>query len=157
MTTSRTKAKNQSDKARAVLEHKLVVEMAHLMSDIAIEMSDLTKEYGISLVHHNVLGILRGAGSDGLPSGVIAERLITKEPDITRLLDRMEKQSLVVRSRDQVDRRVVMTRITDRGLEVLEKLDHPLIALHCTQFGHIPTEKLEALLGLLQEIRDRPT
>lgn len=142
--------------SRAALENEMVVSMGRLLSDHAVRMSALVREHGLTLVHHNVLRILRGAGGDGLPSGTVAERMITKEPDITRLLDRMEKQKLIVRSRDQADRRVVMTRITDHGLKILSKLDGPLEALLHAQFGHVPTEKIEALLAMVQDIRDRP-
>lgn len=138
--------------ARSRLENEVVVSLARLLTQHMAEMGDLTSAHGLSLVHHNVLRILRGAGSDGLPRGTIAERLITREPDVTRLLDRMEKQQLIVRTRDQTDRRVVNTHITERGLQILSALDVPLQDLLHRTFGHVPTERLQALIDSVHQI-----
>jgi DNA-binding MarR family transcriptional regulator len=150
MTTSR------HSKARAKLEQTVVLSMVSLVFEIGNNMSALLQKHGLSPVQFNVLRILRGAGGDGLPCGVIAERLVNREPDITRLLDRMEKLELIVRSRDHVDRRVVLARITEHGLGILAKLDEPHDALHRQQFAHLSSAKLEAMAQLIQEIRNRP-
>ena len=86
------------------------------------EMAVVLKPAGLSLTAYNVLRILRGEG-EGLPCGEIGQRMITRDPDMTRLLDRLEKQHLVSRSRQQKDRRVVCTNITDAGLKLLKELD----------------------------------
>ena len=78
------------------------------------------KAEDLSATQYNVLRILRGA-PEGLPCGEIASRMITRDPDITRLLDRMEKRSLISRCRETKDRRMVMARITSEGLKVLAR------------------------------------
>lgn len=154
MTLARNKPIQKSNtKPRAMLEEQVMVTMAQTLSDFAVQMSDIIKEYGITMVHYNVLRILRGAGANGIPCGTVAERMVNKEPDITRLLDRMEKLELIVRARDQSDRRVVITQITEHGLTILEKLEAPLKAMRQQQFEGVSSEKLEQLLGIIQEIQ----
>jgi DNA-binding MarR family transcriptional regulator len=143
-------------KTRAKLEQTVVLSMVSLVFEIGNIMSILLQKHGLSLVQFNVLRILRGADGDGLPCGVIAERLINRDPDITRLLDRMEKLELIVRSRNHVDRRVVLARITEHGLGILAKLDEPHDALYRQLFAHLSSTKLEAMAQLIQDIRNRP-
>jgi MarR family transcriptional regulator, organic hydroperoxide resistance regulator len=111
------------------------------------------KPYGISGTQYNVLRILRGAGPDGLRCSEIGSRMITRDPDITRLLDRMETRKLVVRQREEKDRRVVLTRITEAGLELLRELQQPLETLLETKLGHIGIQKLRSLIELLELAR----
>lgn len=110
------------------------------------------KTEDLSPTHYNVLRILRGA-ADGLPCGEIASRMITRDPDITRLLDRMEKRSLISRCRETKDRRMVMARITPHGLKLLARLDEPVQAAHRQQLGHLGRDRLGALTGLLRAAR----
>ena len=110
------------------------------------------KPHGLSGAQYNVLRILRGAEPEGLPCGSISERMISHDPDITRLLDRMEKRNLIIRSRQSDDRRVVKTRITADGLELLKRLDSPIRALHQGQFAHMRASRVKALVALLDEI-----
>jgi DNA-binding MarR family transcriptional regulator len=98
---------------------------------------------------YNVLRILRGA-IEGLPCGEIGNRMITRDPDITRLLDRLEKRGLISRSRETRDRRMVMARITPSGLKLLGRLDEPVLEAHRKQLGHLGRERLRALTELLQ-------
>lgn len=109
--------------------------------------------HGITSQQYNVLRILRGAGPGGLACRGIGERLITHDPDITRLLDRMEKRGLITRERQKDDRRVVKTRITPRGLELLKPLDQPMRDLHKKQFRHMAGARLKTLYDLLEEVR----
>ncbi len=146
---------SKPSKERTKLESDVVINLARLMTKNADQMSTLIGQHGLSLAHFNVLRILRGAKSDGLPCGTVGERLINKEPDMTRLLDRMEKQNLVVRSRDQADRRIVTARITEHGLEILKALDEPLANLLHQHFGHVSSQKLEAFLEVIAEIQGR--
>lgn len=106
----------------------------------------------LSPTQYNVLRILRGA-LEGLPCGEIASRMITRDPDITRLLDRLEKRGLISRCRETTDRRTVMTRITPEGLKLLARLDEPVQAGHRKQLGHLGRERLRALTELLQAAR----
>jgi DNA-binding MarR family transcriptional regulator len=107
----------------------------------------------LSSTQYNVLRILRGA-PDGLPCGEIASRMITRDPDITRLLDRLEKRKMISRSREAKDRRTVLARITPEGLRILARLDEPVQAAHRKQLGHLGKERLRALSELLRISRN---
>lgn len=111
--------------------------------------------FDITAQQYNVLRILRGAGKEGLACGEIAERMVNRDPDITRLLDRLEAQKLVRREREQKDRRVVTAYITAEGLKVLKELDRPMAELHERQLGHLEEQHLEHLSGLLQTAREK--
>jgi DNA-binding MarR family transcriptional regulator len=112
------------------------------------------KSEDVSPTQYNVLRILRGA-PEGLPCGEIACRMITRDPDVTRLLDRLEKRELISRCRETGDRRTVMARITAEGLKLLGRLDDPVQAGHRRQLGHLGPERLQALTDLLQVARSQ--
>jgi len=111
-------------------------------------MVQVLKTEDLSPTQYNVLRILRGA-PEGLPCGEIANRMITRDPDVTRLLDRLEKRGLISRYRETEDRRMVMARITPEGLKLLARLDEPVEAAHRKQLGHLGRERLRALTELL--------
>jgi DNA-binding MarR family transcriptional regulator len=115
-------------------------------------LTQLLKTEDLSSNQYNVLRILRGA-PDGLPCGEIGNRMITRDPDITRLLDRLEKRSLIGRCRETKDRRMVMARITPEGLKLLARIDEPVRETHRRQLGHLGRERLRALTSLLQAAR----
>jgi DNA-binding MarR family transcriptional regulator len=117
------------------------------------QFSEVLKPHGISGTQYNVLRILRGAGKDGLPCGSVAERMVTRDPDITRLLDRLDKMGYITRSRDTLDRRVVTTRITEDGLKLLKKLDKPAVDLEAKLLGHMTKSQLRTLVDLLDQAR----
>ena len=110
------------------------------------------KAVDLSATQYNVLRILRGAPA-GLACGEIAGRMITRDPDVTRLLDRLERRGLISRSRETRDRRTVITRITPEGLKLLSRLDGPVRAAHRRQLGHLGRNRLRALTGLLAAAR----
>jgi DNA-binding MarR family transcriptional regulator len=112
------------------------------------------KTEDLSSTQYNVLRILRGS-PQGLLCGEIASRMITRDPDVTRLLDRLEKRGLISRWREARDRRTVMARITPEGLKVLARLDGPILAAHRRQLGHLGRERLAALTELLGLARSR--
>lgn len=114
----------------------------------------LLKQYGLSEATYNVLRILRGAGGDGLPCQEIGVRMVTRVPDITRLLDRLEGRNLVQRNRTQRDRRVVLVSITPQGLELLASLDQPVNEQSIRQFAHMTREELGELNRLLEKARE---
>ena len=113
----------------------------------------LLKTAGLSGTQYNVLRILRGAGATGLACREVGCRLISRDPDITRLLDRLERRGLITRTREQKDRRVVKAFITDKGLQILAKLDAPVQEMHRRQLRHLPPAKLRQLSRLLELAR----
>ncbi|OLB27675.1 MAG: MarR family transcriptional regulator [Acidobacteria bacterium] len=117
------------------------------------QAEQLTRTAELTGTQYNVLRILRGAGPEGLACRAIADRMITHDPDITRLLDRLEKQGWITRERQKDDRRVVKARMTARGLELLKPLDQPMRNLHKRQFRHMAGGRLKALYDLLEQIR----
>ena len=117
------------------------------------EAEQVMKAAGLTGAQYNVLRILRGAGPEGLACREIGERMISRDPDITRLLDRMEKRGLITRERQRDDRRVVKTFVTARGLQLLKTLDQPVRELHKKQFQHFPAKKLGALAAMLAELQ----
>jgi DNA-binding MarR family transcriptional regulator len=118
--------------------------------------AELFKSAGISITQYNVLRILRGAGAAGLACQEIAQRMVTRDPDLTRLLDRLQSSGLLHRQRDRADRRVVITRITESGLALLAKLDEPVRNLHVRQLAHLGPERLRVLSDLLDLARQGP-
>ena|SRR6516164_994121 len=113
----------------------------------------LLKTEALSATQYNVLRILRGAPG-GLACGEISRRMITRDPDVTRLLDRLETRGLISRSRETKDRRTVMARITPVGLTVLRRLDEPVQAAHRKQLGHLGRGHLRTLAKLLSLLRN---
>jgi DNA-binding MarR family transcriptional regulator len=116
--------------------------------------AQILKNEDLSSTQYNVLRILRGSPA-GLPCGEIANRMITRDPDITRLLDRLEKRGLISRWRETKDRRVVLARITPNGLKLLTRLDEPVEEAHRKQLGHLGKNRLRALAELLAAARER--
>lgn len=112
---------------------------------------------GLSLTQYNVLRMLRGAGKGGLCRNEIRDRLITRMPDVTRLLDRMEEAGLVSRVRSSVDRRMVTTTLTNEGLALVDSLDGRIDAAHARQLGHLSSNQLVSLIDLLTLARHPST
>ena len=134
-------------------EHRLFLAVMRLASALSQQATDVLKPFGLSAAQFNVLRVLRGAGrtgGDGLACSEIAGRLITKGPDITRLLDRLEAQGLIERERDAEDRRVVTARITESGLRLLGSIDSPMAELHRSQFEHLDREEVASLTRVLE-------
>src|ERR1700730_8842836 len=117
-------------------------------------LAQVLRTEDVSATQYNVLRILRGA-PEGLTCGEVANRMITRDPDITRLLDRLEKRGLISRCREAKDRRMVLTRITPEGLALLARLDRPVQDAHRKQLGHLGRERLGALAELLSACRSR--
>jgi DNA-binding MarR family transcriptional regulator len=114
----------------------------------------LFRRHGITSAQYNVLKILRGAGDRGLHCSGIAERMITAEPDITRLLTRMERLGLLVRQRDGTDRRMVTAFATNRGLQLLGELEVPLRELQKQQFALLSEDEIAVLIAGLEKVRE---
>lgn len=138
------------------LEEEAILSVARTAALIEHGGAEAFKPYGLTTTQYNVLRILRGAGQEGLCRNEVGERLVTKVPDVTRLLDRMEAAGLIVRERGERDRRFVATRITDKALKLLEKIDRELPAMHARQLGHVSQKRLRELISILEEIRNVP-
>jgi MarR family transcriptional regulator, organic hydroperoxide resistance regulator len=116
-------------------------------------VEEILKLAGLSHTQYNVLRILRGAGEQGLCCREVAERMITRDPDITRLLDRLEKRDLIARSRDSKDRRVITVRITTGGQKLLKDLDRPMAEYNRKLLSHMDNSDLRKLAELLEVAR----
>lgn len=114
---------------------------------------EVLKPFGISGTQYNVLRILRGAGKEGLPCGAIGERMVTRDPDITRLLDRLDKMGFVARARGQRDRRVVTTTITEAGMKLLKQLDKPVQETGTELVKNLSKAQMQELVELLDLAR----
>ena len=147
--------RSKSSRPAVSLENRIFVALLQTADTLGQEAEQLLKAAGIPNAQYNVLRILRGAEPEGLACRAIGDRMISHDPDITRLLDRMEKRGLITRERQTDDRRVVKTRITPQGLSLLKTLDQPIHDLHKRQFRHISTARLKTLFDLLEEIRVR--
>jgi DNA-binding MarR family transcriptional regulator len=128
-----------------------IVRTHHVLSD---GFERILKPHGITGTQYNVLRILRGAEPDGLCRNEVRERLLNRMPDATRLLDRMERAGLVVRSREGEDRRMVTTRITREGRKLVDDLDAVAESEHQRQLGHMSDQDLETLITLLTQARN---
>ena len=122
---------------------------------LAQRISEIFKPHGLSETQYNVLRILRGAGAPGLACQEIGERMLTHDPDITRLLDRLEGRKLIERARSTEDRRVVVSRITAEGLKVLSALDEETRELPRRMIGHLGEKRLRVLIALLERAREK--
>ena len=135
------------------LEEEVALNIHRTASALAQGLTPPLRESDLTGTQYNVLRILRGAGKEGLPCGEIAARMITRDSDMTRLLDRLAKRGLIVRERDPNDRRVVMTRITRPALTLLAALDEPVVETHARLLGHLGRRKLQQLAVLLEAAR----
>jgi DNA-binding MarR family transcriptional regulator len=113
----------------------------------------LSTHEDLTLQQYNLLRILRGAGSKGLPTLEVGARMIERTPGITRLLDRLEQKGLVVRTRSPEDRRQVICRITELGSGLLKKLDRPVDALDDATMGGLDEREIGELIQLLDKVR----
>ena len=123
-----------------------MVRTANILSDAFEQM---LKPHGITGTQYNVLRILRGAEPDGLCRNEVSQRLLNRMPDATRLLDRMEEAGLVTRERSTTDRRLVTTRITTKGREIVDSLDDSADEQHEKALGHMSEQQLRTLIKLL--------
>lgn len=105
---------------------------------------------------YNVLRILRGSDPSRVACGEIADRMISRDPDVTRLVDRLSRRGLVARVRSRQDRRVVEVAITDKGREVLSGLDPHVARMPKAMLGHLGAKKLEELGRLLEDVIGGP-
>lgn len=148
--------KTHIPKTKSCLEEAVFLDLLRTSDVLSRRLDHVLKGADLSSNQYNVLRILRGA-PEGLPCGEIGNRMITRDPDITRLLDRLEKRELISRCRETKDRRMVLTRISSEGLKLLAELDEPVQAAHRQQLGHLGRERLKALSELLRASRGEDT
>jgi DNA-binding MarR family transcriptional regulator len=146
----------QSSKVRQVgsPEETAFLDLLRTVDMLTRSAFGVLKAEDLSSTQYNVLRILRGA-PQGLPCGEIAGRMITRDPDVTRLLDRMEKRGLISRARDSRDRRMVLARISAEGLKLVNRLDEPVQQMHRKVLGHLGRERLRVLGELLAAAREK--
>lgn len=135
------------------LEEEAYLNILRTADALGRALAEMLKAAGLTPTQYNVLRILRGAREDGLACGEVAERMVTRDPDVTRLLDRLESRGLIRRARETGDRRVIRTWITAEGLRLLKSLDGPVATLHERQLGHLGEKRLQALVKVLEEAR----
>ena len=134
-------------------QQELYLSLLKTASDLSHLADQFFRTFEITQIQYNVLRILRGAGSNGLCRNEISERMITAAPDMSRLLERMEKAGLISRSRDRDDKRQVASTITRKGEVLLEKVEAPLLEFHKQQLQGLGSTKIAMLLDALAEIR----
>ena len=134
-------------------EEEATLNIIRTADALMLALADALKPHQLSATQYNVLRILRGAGKDGASCKDIGARMVARDPDITRLMDRLEQRGLVSRDRAREDRRVVTHRLTKAGLELANELDPAIEALHRRAMGHMKPAKLRELVGLLEEVR----
>lgn len=137
------------------LEEQAFVALQRTADQLARRVAEMLKPYGLSPTQYNALRILRGAGPPGLACRQLGERMINRDPDITRLVDRLQRRGLVERGRGTQDRRVITTRITAAGLAALKELDGPIAEYHRRLLGHLGGRRLHSLIRLLQAAQPR--
>jgi len=138
--------------ARHELHEEVSSTIRRTASQLQSHLGQLAKNAGLSLPQYSVLRILAGA-PDPLSCSGIAERMIARDPDITRLIDKLEKSGMVSRKRSDRDRRVVCSAITDRGHELVRQVDNGVSQLHRQVFGHVEDHQLKAIIERLQHLR----
>jgi len=146
----------KQNKPFASIEVEAFLNLVRTADMLGRHLGGLLKSHDLTMTQYNVLRILRGAGTSGLPCGEIGARLVTWDPDITRLIDRLEKRALVARAREDADRRVVLVRLTATGTAFLAEIDadEQVNTALQTALGHIPGPDLAQLITALENIRD---
>ncbi|HEY0370878.1 MAG TPA: MarR family transcriptional regulator [Thermoanaerobaculia bacterium] len=136
------------------VQEEALLALSRTADQMVVPMNDILRDANLSSSQYNILRILRGsAGSEGLACGEISERMVRRDPDLTRLLDKLEARGLVTRARGTSDRRVVRASITKEGLKLLASLDEPVQTSIQAILGHVPKDRLRTLIEILEELR----
>jgi DNA-binding MarR family transcriptional regulator len=113
----------------------------------------LFMDFGLNCQQYNVLRLLRASHPQAVPTLELAGRLVSRAPDITRMLDKLEKQDWISRIRPGDNRRLVLVAITEAGVDVLKRLAEPLRQCHLNQLGHLSDQQKQQLCELLKAAR----
>lgn len=151
---SRLQEEIKQTRAFGSLEEEALLNLVRTTNVVAIRFEEAIRPAGISETQYNMLRILRGAGSEGLTCSEAGSRMLTRDPDVTRLLDRLEARGLVVRNRSSKDRRIILTRITDEGLCLLAELDPVVARSTARSLAHLGKHRLQQLIRLLESVRE---
>lgn len=135
-------------------EDEAVVNLLKTVDYINQISSEIIDPFGITSQQYNILRILRGAETKGLPTLELADRMLVRSPGVTRLIDRIEKKQLVKRERSAEDRRVVLCQITKKGRNLLDKMDDPIKDMNNTIVKNLNNDQLEELIKLLKKLRE---
>jgi DNA-binding MarR family transcriptional regulator len=136
-------------------EHEAYLNLVRTATALMRRETELLKAHDLTPAQFNVLRIRRGAGGDGLICREIGERMLTWDPDVTKLLDRLETRGLVTRERQPRDRRAIVARVTRKGLSMLQQVDKPMLDMVTGLLGHLGERRLKRLSELLAAARER--
>ena len=150
MSTSRSTSKAQRFDC---LEQEAFLNLWRTYDRLKVLEDEVFGPVGLSAQQYNALRLLRSAHPNSVPTLVLGSRLISRAPDITRLLDRLEQRGLLSRERRPENRRVVEVRITEEGLKLLKQLQHAVEECHQRQLGHLDEKALKQLTRLLKQAR----
>lgn len=135
------------------LEQEVFLNLWRTYDRLRIQEDELFGRFDLTPQQYNVLRLLRAASPEMLPTLTLAERLVSRAPDITRMLDKLAARGLIVRDRPIDNRRVVRVGITESGVALLEEMSEPLQACHARQLGHMSAAELRRLCALLRAAR----
>lgn len=150
---SKLQAEIRQARPFASLEEECYLSLLRTTDVLVRREVEALKAWRLTPTQYNALRILRGAGEPGATCGEIGERMLTRDPDVTRLIDRLEARGLIERTRSEEDRRVVRTRITQTGLDLLKAIDGPARSWSRAQLGHFTRTELRQLIELLDRAR----
>ncbi|MEM1422756.1 MAG: MarR family transcriptional regulator [Planctomycetota bacterium] len=134
-------------------EVELYLNLVRTAERLATQFDALFREHGVSQTQYNALRILQGHGGP-VPSGTVAREMVTREPDITRLLERLQKLGYITRDRSEHDKRIMLASLTDAGGALLERLQGPVLDLHKGQFVHMSAAELTDAIGVMERMRE---
>jgi DNA-binding MarR family transcriptional regulator len=143
-------------KRSVILEEEAFIAILRAADRLERQIAELFKRYNLTPTQYNALRILRGGGPDGLACSHIGDRMISRDPDITRLLDRLKRRGLISRRRGQNDRRIIKTFITPAGLELLGRIDRPIEKFHLRALGDVKKNDLRGLIDVLEKLPTLP-
>jgi MarR family transcriptional regulator, 2-MHQ and catechol-resistance regulon repressor len=134
-------------------EQEAMLNLVRTNDRFQFRFARLFRKHGLTSSQYNVLRILRGEGKP-LPALEVADRMVAAVPGITGLVDRLEAMGFVTRERSTEDRRVIFVAVTEKALEILARIDGPLVDLHKALIGHLTRHELNELVRLLEKARE---